>query len=682
MGLVEDWIQRARDVPIESEILRRGIHLKKQGAERVGPCPRCGGTDRFAVNTVKGVFNCRQCGAAGDVIELVTWLDSCKFEEACETLTHEPKPNGQAGPAQAGPSASTKQQQRRTSGHPLHGVPITETHDYPDENGKLLFQVVRFDPPGQKKAFLQRRPDGKGGWIWNLRNTRVVLFQLPQLLADLKAKKIVVIVEGERDVLACRAQGICATCNPMGAEKWRDDFNETFRGHDVIICGDHDDPGRRHVNKVASALVGIAKRIRVLELVKFWADIEEGQDIRDWFNGGNVGADFWEIVKQLPDWTHVIDEDEWDAGDEPGFINPRSWLLGNQFCLGFVSSVVAAGGGGKTSLRILQFISMALGRSLCGQHVFRRSRVLLVSLEDDREEIQRRISAVIKHYKIDRKELKGWLIVWTPKKHPKFAEMKKGNRQEGELGKELREKIKRLKIDVVSLDPFIKTHSLKENDNTDMDFVCDMLSALSIECKIGVDSPHHVKKGTIEPGDADAGRGASGVRDAARLVYTLCTMDEKEAQKFDVTESARRFFVRLDSAKTNTAPPSEKAEWFRLVSVSLGNATAEYPAGDHIQVAEPWTPPDSELPVDVANKILDRIHLGMPSGQRYSSAPRATDRQAWRAVFHFTKKAEWLCRKIIKEWIDDGVLTVGSYHDPITRKAASCLFVDSSKRPT
>jgi AAA domain len=84
---------------------------------------------------------------------------------------------------------------------------------------------------------------------------------------------------------------------------------------------------------------------------------------------------------------------EWDAGEDPGPIPPRQWLLANQFCCGFISSIVSAGAGGKSSVRILQFISLALGRSLCGQHVFRRCRVLLLSLEDDRDELQRRIEA-------------------------------------------------------------------------------------------------------------------------------------------------------------------------------------------------------------------------------------------------------------------------------------------------
>jgi hypothetical protein len=146
----------------------------------------------------------------------------------------------------------------------------------------------------------------------------------------------------------------------------------------------------------------------------------------------------------------------WDVGDEPGPIPPRQWLLGNQFCCGFISSIVAAGGGGKSALRLLQFISLALGRELCGQHIFRRCRVLLVSLEDDRDEMQRRIKAVLDHYGIDRSELKGWLFCATPKL-AKLAQMNGKARVVGPLQAQLREAIVHYRPDIVSLDPFIKT---------------------------------------------------------------------------------------------------------------------------------------------------------------------------------------------------------------------------------
>jgi hypothetical protein len=71
----DERIERARAVRIEDEIAWRGIRLKRQGRELVGPCPMCGGTDRFSINTVKQVWNCRQCAIGGDVIDFVKLLD-------------------------------------------------------------------------------------------------------------------------------------------------------------------------------------------------------------------------------------------------------------------------------------------------------------------------------------------------------------------------------------------------------------------------------------------------------------------------------------------------------------------------------------------------------------------------------------------------------------------------------
>jgi len=83
----EDWIDSARETRIEDVIEQRGIVLRRSGVERVGPCPRCGGDDRFAVHLSKQVFNCRGCGAkGGDAIALVCFLDGCGFLDAVETL--------------------------------------------------------------------------------------------------------------------------------------------------------------------------------------------------------------------------------------------------------------------------------------------------------------------------------------------------------------------------------------------------------------------------------------------------------------------------------------------------------------------------------------------------------------------------------------------------------------------
>ena len=94
---------------------------------------------------------------------------------------------------------------------------IATIYDYTDEGGKLLFQVVRYEP----KAFKQRRPDGCGGWIWNLEQTRRVLYRLQELIEAASAEQIIFIVEGEKDVDNLRNLNIPATTCPGGANKWR-----------------------------------------------------------------------------------------------------------------------------------------------------------------------------------------------------------------------------------------------------------------------------------------------------------------------------------------------------------------------------------------------------------------------------------------------------------------------------
>ncbi|SFV33219.1 Zinc-binding domain of primase-helicase [Devosia crocina] len=58
------------------------------GADKAGPCPNCGGTDRFAIHTTKNTFNCRRCGISGHgVIDLVMATENVKFVRACELIT-------------------------------------------------------------------------------------------------------------------------------------------------------------------------------------------------------------------------------------------------------------------------------------------------------------------------------------------------------------------------------------------------------------------------------------------------------------------------------------------------------------------------------------------------------------------------------------------------------------------
>jgi hypothetical protein len=234
---------------------------------------------------------------------------------------------------------------------------------------------------------------------------------------------------------------------------------------------------------------------------------------------------------------------------------------------------------------------------------------------------------------------------------------------------------------------------LSENDAGDMNFVCGLLTQVTIEKRIAVDIPHHVHKGDIAPGDADAGRGSSGIKDAGRLVSTLTVMSEKEAKDFDIEPEDRFDYVRLDRAKVNIARRAGAAEWFKLAGVPLNNGNETYPSGDTVQVAEPWKPPETSawkgLSYACLNKALDSIDGGVVNdkgftGERYSAAPQAK-RAAWKAVQVIVgmeaDKSDADCKAMVKAWLKSGTLVEKDYTDPIQRKEVKGLFVDNSKRP-
>lgn len=158
---------------------------------------------------------------------------------------------------------------------------VVATYDYRDEAGRVLFRVVRYRP----KAFRQCRPDGHGGWVWGLGNVRRVLYHLDEIVK--RPNETVYIVEGEKDADRLASLGLLATCSPMGAGKWRDEYAESLQGRRVIIIPDNDEPGKAHAHDVLQSLRGVASEVRVVAL----PGVPEHGDVSNWLDaGGDVGA--------------------------------------------------------------------------------------------------------------------------------------------------------------------------------------------------------------------------------------------------------------------------------------------------------------------------------------------------------------------------------------------------------
>jgi hypothetical protein len=90
--LTDQRIEQARVVPITSVLGAHRSKLRRTGAELVGPCPKCGGEDRFGIHLQKNVFNCRRCERGGDAIEFIKFYKNLEFAAAIDFLAPLDKP--------------------------------------------------------------------------------------------------------------------------------------------------------------------------------------------------------------------------------------------------------------------------------------------------------------------------------------------------------------------------------------------------------------------------------------------------------------------------------------------------------------------------------------------------------------------------------------------------------------
>lgn len=101
-------LAEAKATPIADVAARLELsNLRRAGVELVGPCPQCGGRDRFGINTHTGLFQCRKdCGqhAKGDQVALVQHCLGIDFRAALDWL---------CGPAQGLSDAERAERQRK-----------------------------------------------------------------------------------------------------------------------------------------------------------------------------------------------------------------------------------------------------------------------------------------------------------------------------------------------------------------------------------------------------------------------------------------------------------------------------------------------------------------------------------------------------------------------------------------
>lgn len=152
---------------------------------------------------------------------------------------------------------------------------LEKEYYYTDEYGNNLYKCMRYNP----KRFVQAK-FCNNEWIYNMNNVRYVLYNLPNVIKS----DIIYFVEGEKDADNLNKIGLTATTTIGGASgfnKHKNEYAELLKDKIVYILPDNDSAGIKYAENIYTALYGISKKVKILNLVNELHDLKIKSDISD-----------------------------------------------------------------------------------------------------------------------------------------------------------------------------------------------------------------------------------------------------------------------------------------------------------------------------------------------------------------------------------------------------------------
>lgn len=259
--------------------------------------------------------------------------------------------------------------------------PASHVYPYMDEEGTLLYEVLRIPTAGGGKTFRQRQPDSsaKSGWRWSMDGARRVLYRLPEVLSAKEAGDIIYIVEGEKDVETLRKHGEIATTSPMGAGKWQESYTQCLAGSTVVIIPDADATGRAHARAVREALVKVGCTVSMKETMSGTKDISE-----HFAKGGDISS-LMETVPESDETREVYGTDILEVITRT--VNPTSFVIPNVLAKGDRLLLTAFEGHGKSTLMRQLAIMVAAGIHPWDRSSIPPKKVVVVDSENHPDQV-------------------------------------------------------------------------------------------------------------------------------------------------------------------------------------------------------------------------------------------------------------------------------------------------------
>ncbi len=435
----------------------------------------------LSINFKTGLFHCFACGAEGSIFDFHMRQNHLSFPESIEDIGRFAGLNG-------------KKKSREVA-----------AYDYTDETGKLIYQVVRFENP---KDFRQRRPDEKGGWIWNLEGVKFVPYNLPEVL---KAETVY-IVEGEKDANTLNKIGLVASTNSGGAEKWKSELNQWFDSKNIIILPDNDEPGRKHALAVAGNLSPIGYSVKIVTL----PGLSDKGDTTDWMKD-HTRDELLAVVEQTEIWqgkTNTSILDSLFKWNDIAYLDVSiEWALSGLIPEGAINLLFCPGGGGKSWLMMQLSKAIANGESFFGIPT-KQTPIYYVDFENP--------MAVVKDRRVKIGEAENFFYWHLACKIPP----PKLDSTEWTLYKEL-------PAGLIVFDTLRASHSLEENNSKDMALILERLKELRT-LGFTIVLLHHTSKA-----DKLTPKASTAIIDLADHVLILDRMNSKNSKDFDINDTYR-----------------------------------------------------------------------------------------------------------------------------------------------
>ena len=317
MGIALEHLSQDQRREIAERLFSVSKHDQGRG-ELIGHCPlHEDESPSFSYNYQKDVFNCLGCGATGDLVWLWREVTGGDFSAFCEEHGIETGKGARKGSRRARTGQGGQKPNKTDSGSKqakfvpegeyerLKPLPeswlarLEQKRGWSRETIEVLglrlgrsadrrenrVCIPLRDKQGRLLNIRQYLPGAKEYKIlpWSIwEGKKKTSFGTNRLFPDPSAwaKGRIWVCEGEPDAICGISHGLNCVTQTAGAGSWAKAFSKHFRGRDVVICYDADDPGREGAQKAGAEIAAEAASVRVIEWPEFMA---KGQDLTDFF---------------------------------------------------------------------------------------------------------------------------------------------------------------------------------------------------------------------------------------------------------------------------------------------------------------------------------------------------------------------------------------------------------------